>query len=112
NAGDLAKRRVRLLRRHRPNLQTDATLLGRASATGRPLVERVIVKPQRRSARLLPKLFTSLADELTDGRQRLLHRYARLLGLPGNWAPTANYTSDDAERQGYHTSAQHGRWHS
>ena len=64
DTSDLPQSRVRLLRGHRPDLKTDTTLLGRATATRRPLIERVIVETATRRACLLPKLLATLADEL------------------------------------------------
>ena len=81
NASDLPKCRVRLLRRHRPDLETHAPLLGRATSTRRPLVQSVVVEPQRRGTHLLAKLFPPLADELAYGRQLLLQRGYRPPGL-------------------------------
>src|SRR6187401_131816 len=71
---DLPKRRVRLLRSHRPDLKTHAPLLGRATPTRRPLVQSVVIEPQGRGAHLLAKPFPPLADELANSGQLLLQR--------------------------------------
>ena len=68
HAGDLAQRRVRLLRRHRAHLQADAALLGGARNRGLALVEAVPDLAHRRSLDLRDLRLPAVAHELADRR--------------------------------------------
>src|SRR5512146_1948850 len=79
-AGDLAQRRVRLLRRHRAHLETDATLLRGAWDRLHLLAEAVPVLAHRRRLHLLERRLAALAHELVDRRHEV-----RLPCLGGCW---------------------------
>jgi hypothetical protein len=71
NAGNLPKRRVWLLRRHRSNLGTYATLLRRTFPPSTPsgiATSRVVRKLQRRRLGLLANRFPPFSDQLIDRR--------------------------------------------
>jgi hypothetical protein len=104
NASDLPKGRVRLLRSHRPDLETHAPRLGRATSTRRPLVQSVVIEPQGRGTHLLAKLLPPLADELADSRQLLLHLPWQPAYRPGHQTVTI-LTREPIVKIGPHRSA-------
>src|SRR5579875_3744990 len=71
NAGDLPKRRVRLLGRGRLHDGADSTLLRRALPAGQLVLEGIELKPQRRRGRLLGDLLPALSDQLINSRQAI-----------------------------------------
>src|SRR5687768_5437097 len=70
HAGDLPKRRVRLLRSARHHLEAHAAPLRRATSLARGLLEGVQRPAQRRGLDLLDGRLATLADQLADGWQR------------------------------------------
>ena len=68
HAGDLAQRGVRLLRRHRPDLQADPTLLGGARDRDLALPQAVPVLAHGRRLDLRDLALAAVAHELADRR--------------------------------------------
>ena len=91
DARDLPKRRVRLLRGHRPDLQADAALLRGAGDRHLALSQAVPVLAQRGRLDLLDLRLPPVAHELADGRHgdAVLSKMTSGGGLPGGQIPLA-----------------------